>query len=176
MVKAHLRYQLQRHGWLAASGLLLLILAVGLQLLWVDGLHARNAALREELSAQRRAQQQKPRDMEEKSQRQASFYAGLPEANQALEAIAVLNQAAAKNQVSLSTAEYRITRQGSGPLLRYQVSVPMRADYVHLHAWLSQVLNALPNAALDDLSLKREDANLEALDARMRFTVYFRAP
>jgi hypothetical protein len=176
LLKAHVQYQLQRHGWLAATGLLLLLLALGLQLLWVDGLHARNATLREELGAQRQGPLQKRGEKEDATQRQATLYASLPESANALEAIGILNQAAARNQVSLLTAEYRVTRQGSGPLLRYQVNVPLRADYVHLHAWLSQVMNALPNAALDDLTLKRDNAGLEALDARMHFTVNFRAP
>jgi hypothetical protein len=176
LLKAHAQYQLQRHGWLATAGLMLMLLALALQFLWVDGLHARNAALREELGAQRRGPLQKPKEKEDATQRQATFYASLPESGNALEAIGILNQAAARNQVSLISAEYRATRQGSGPLLRYQVSVPLHADYVHLHAWLSQVMNALPNAALDELTLKRENAGMEALDARMHFTIYFRAP
>jgi hypothetical protein len=152
-----------------------LLLALGLQFLWVDGLHARNAALHEELTAQRQAQVQRPQASEEKAQRMAAFYAALPEATEAVEAIGVLNDAALRHKVSIVTAEYRVTRAGAGPLLRYQVSVPLRADYVHLHAWLSEVMNALPNAALDDISFKRDDAGVELLDARVRFTVFLRA-
>ncbi len=176
MLQAHLRYQLQRQGWLAAVGLLLVLLAVGLQLLWVDGLHARNAALQAELAAKRQQQSQKPQAADDKAQRQAAFYATLPDATEAVEAIAVLNAAAARHKVALATAEYRVTRAGSGPLLRYQISVPLRADYVHLHAWLGEVMNALPNAALDELSLKRDDAAVDLLDARVRLTVFLRAP
>jgi len=176
LMLAHLRYQLQRHGWLAAAGLLVLLLALALQLLWVDGLHNRNAELHQQLSQQRQALVQKPQASEAKAQAQAAFYATLPDANEAVEAIAVLNQSAARNKVALVTAEYRVTRQGTGPLLRYQISVPLRADYGHLHAWLAQVMNALPHAALDDISLKRDDVNQDVLDARVRFTVFLRAP
>ena len=176
LVLAHLRYQLQRQGWLAFAGLLLLLLALALQWIWVDGLHARNAELHAQLQAQRQAQVQKPQASEDKAQRQAAFYATLPDASAAMDAIGVLNRAAARHKVVLVTAEYRVARQGTGPLLRYQISVPLRADYVHLHAWLTEVMNALPNAALDDLSLKRDDAAQELLDARLRFTVFLRAP
>lgn len=176
LLQAHLHYQLQRHGWLAAAGLLVLVAAIALQMLWVDSLHARNAALHQELREQRQAQAQKPQANEDKAQRQAAFFATLPDATEAVEAIAVLNQAAQRNKVALVTAEYRVTRAGSGPLLRYQISVPLRADYVHLHAWLTQVLNALPHAALDDISFKRDDVGQEQLDARVRFTVFLRAP
>lgn len=173
---AHLRYQLQRQGWLAVVGLLLLLLALGLQWAWVDGLHVRNSELQEALTAQRQAQVRKPQASEQKAQRQAAFYAALPDATEAVEAIGVLNRAAARQKVALVTAEYRVTRSGAGPLLRYQINVPLRGDYVHLHAWLSEVMNALPNAALDELSLKRDDAAVDALEARARFTVFLRVP
>ncbi|WP_342617521.1 hypothetical protein [Rhodoferax sp. GW822-FHT02A01] len=176
LIMAHMRYQLQRHGWPAAAGLFVLLAALALQLLWVDSLHARNAELHQELSAQRQAQAQKPQASEARAQAQAAFFATLPDATEAVEAIAVLNQAAARNKVSLVTAEYRVTRLGTGPLLRYQISVPLRADYVHLHAWLAQVMNALPHAALDEVSLRRDDVGQDLLDAHVRFTVFLRAP
>ena len=176
LLQAHLRYQLHRQGWLAAAGLCLVLLALALQFLWVDGLHARNEELREALRAQRQAQVKKPQASEDKAQRQAAFYASLPEATEATQAISVLNRAAAHHKVALVSAEYRVSKQGTGPLLRYQISVPLHADYVQLHAWLSEVLNALPNAALDDISFKRDDAGTQLLDARVRFTVFLRAP
>lgn len=176
LLLAHARYQLARHGWLAAAGLALLLLSLLLQLSWLDGLQADNAQLRAELSAQRRQQAHKPQAQEDKALRQANFYAGLPDATEAVEAIELLNRAAAHHKIAIATAEYRVTRSGSGPLLRYQISVPLRADYVALHAWLAEVMNALPHAALDEFSLKREDVGQTALDARVRFTVFLRAP
>ena len=92
LLQAHLRYQVQRHGWLAATGLAVLVAAIALQMLWVDGLHARNAALHQELREQRQAQAQKPQASEDKAQRQAAFFATLPDATQAVEAIDVLNK------------------------------------------------------------------------------------
>jgi hypothetical protein len=59
--------------------------------------------------------------------------------------------------------------------MRYQITVPMRTDYPHIHAWLAQVLAQLPNAALDEVSFKREDAATPELDAKLRLTVFMRA-
>jgi hypothetical protein len=173
---AHLRYQLQRHGWLAAAGLVLLLASLGLQWLVVDPLHADNEALRSELSAQRRKQVQKPDAQEDASQRQAAFYATLPDSSDTLHAVAVINRAAKAGAFTLSNGEYRMARQGAGALMRYQITVPLRADYPHVHAWLAQVLNQLPNAALDEISLKRDDAGAPALDAKLRLTLFMRAP
>ena len=41
---------------------------------------------------------------------------------------------------------------------------------------LVQVLNQLPNVALDEISLKRDDAAASALDAKLRLTLFMRAP
>jgi type II secretory pathway component PulM len=176
LLYAHLRYQLQRHSWLAGAGLALLLASLGLQWLVVDPMHADNEALRSKLAAQRNKQAQKPDAQQDASQRQAAFYAALPDSSDTLHAVAVLNRAAKAGAFSLSNGEYRMARQGSGALLRYQITVPMRADYPHVRAWLAQVLNQLPNAALDEISLKREDAASAVLDAKLRLTLFMRAP
>jgi hypothetical protein len=173
-LQAHVRYQIERHGWLAAGALAVLLLALLLQWGWVATLEADNTALTAEVAAQRRQLTQKPLAQEDSAQRQAHSYAALPDTEAALEAFDVLNSAAARQRLAVSTAEYRITTSGTGPLLRYQISLPLRGDYVALHAWLSDVLNALPHAALDDISLKREDAGQPLLDARVRLTVFMR--
>ena len=90
LLNAHLRYQLHRHGWLAAAGLLLLLASLGLQWLLVEPLHASNEVLRSELSAQRRKQVQKPDLQVDAGQRQAAFYATLPDSSDTLHAVAVL--------------------------------------------------------------------------------------
>jgi hypothetical protein len=176
LFNAHLRYQLQRHGYLAAVGLFVLMVAFGLQWLLVSPLHASNDALRSELLAQRRQQAQKPNPQEDGAKRQAEFYSTLPDSSDTLHAVAVLNRAAKAGAIKLSNGDYRVVRQGSGPLLRYQITVPLRADYPHVHAWLAQVMNQLPNAALDEISLKRDDAAKSALDAKVRLTLFTRAP
>jgi hypothetical protein len=176
LLNAHLRYQLQRHGWLAAAGLLLLLVAMAFQWLLVEPLHASNEDLRSELSAQRRKQVQKPNPQEDAAKRQAEFYSTLPDSSDTLHAVAVLNRAAKAGAFTLSNGEYRVARQGSGPLIRYQITVPLHADYPHVRAWLVQVLNQLPNVALDEVSLKRDDAAATALDAKLRLTLFMRAP
>jgi hypothetical protein len=176
LLNAHLRYQLQRHGWLTVAGLLLLLASLSVQWLLVEPMHASNEDLRSELSAQRRKQVQKPNTQEDSAKRQAAFYATLPDSNDTLHAVAVLNRAAKAGAFTLSNGEYRVARQGSGPLLRYQITVPLHTDYPHVRAWLVQVLNQLPNAALDEISLKRDDAAAPVLDAKLRLTVFMRAP
>ena len=176
LLNAHLRYQLQRHGWLTGAGLLLLLVSLSLQWLLVEPMHASNEDLRSELSAQRRKRVQKPNLQEDSAKRQAAFYSTLPDSSDTLHAVAVLNRAAKAGAFTLSHGEYRVTRQGSGPLLRYQITVPLHTDYPHVRAWLVQVLNQLPNAALDEVSLKREDAAAPILDAKLRLTLFMRAP
>jgi hypothetical protein len=176
LLNAHFRYQLQRHGWLAVAGLFLLLVSLGLQLLLVDPLRADIEVLRGELSAQRRKQVQKPDPQEDASKRQAAFFSSLPDSSDTLHAVAVLNRAAKAGAFTLSNGEYRMARQGSDPLMRYQITVPLHADYPHVRAWLVQVMNQLPNAALEEISFKRDDAASPTLDAKLRLTLFMRAP
>jgi heme exporter protein D len=175
MLNAHFRYQLQRHGWLAAVALAVALFAVLLEWQVVQTMRDSNEALRTELSEQRRQRVKTSNPQEDAAIRQSLFFATLPDSSDTLHAVAVLNRAAKSGAFSLSTGEFRVVRQGNDPLMRYQITVPMRTDYPHIHAWLAQVLTQLPNAALDEVSFKREDAATPELDAKLRLTVFMRA-
>jgi hypothetical protein len=176
LLLAHGRYQLHRHGWLAVIGLVLIVLALGLQLLGVDAVREQTQALRTEQAALRLRSAQKPKPDETAAKRLTEFYASLPAANAALDAVEVIHQSALKNGVKLATGEYRQLREGSTALMRYQVTLPARANYNNLRHWLDEVMNTLPTAALDEISFRRDDVASESVEARLRLTLFLRAP
>ncbi|OQW86634.1 MAG: hypothetical protein BWK72_16230 [Rhodoferax ferrireducens] len=173
---AWLRYQLHRHGWPAVVGLVLIIGAVGLQFAGVEQARTRVAELRAEAVAQRQRQAQQPDPGETADKRLAAFYDSLPNADGALEAIETIHRSAGENGVKLATGEYRLVRQGSTKLQRYQINLPARASYPHLRAWLADVMNAVPTAALSDISFQREDIGSDTVEASVRLTLFLRAP
>ena len=105
----------------------------------------------------------------------ATFYAALPSAGGALDAVAKIHGAASTHGVLLSHGEYRLVRDGSARLWRYQISLPARASYPHLRAWLADTLSAVPSASLDELSLRRADSSGDVVEALVRLTLYMRA-
>jgi uncharacterized small protein (DUF1192 family) len=173
---AYLRFQFYRHGWPAAAGLGLLIGAICLQLFGVDEIKARTADLQAEQAAQRLRAAPKPNADEAASQQRDTFVASLPAATEAVEAVAVIHRAATAHSVTLATGEYRLARDGSAPLVRYQITLPAHAGYQNLRAWLADVMNALPTAALDEIGFRRDDISGDAVEARVRLTLFLKAP
>ena len=175
-VFAHLRYQIYRHGWPAAAGLVLIACAIGWQFFGVAQTRAHAAELRAEAAVLRQRLAQVPNQNEAANKRLATFYASLPAASGALEAIELIHRSASANGVKLAHGEYRLTREGSAPLLRYQITLPARSNYPPLRAWLADVMNALPAAALDEISFQRDNVGSDAVEARVRMTLFMKAP
>ena len=175
---AHLRFHFYRHGWAAVAALLLAGLAVAIQLFGVQPLRARTVELHKVLAAVRPAALKVPSREEIQLRDIAGFYAALPSAGGAgggLDAVAKIHGAAGTHGVSLSHGEYRLVRDGSARLWRYQITLPARASYPHLRAWLAETLSAVPSASLDELSLRRADSGSDVVEALVRLTLYTRA-
>ena len=92
-----------------------------------------------------------------------------------MEAIDAIHRAAAANGVKLANGEYRLARDGGARLLRYQITLPARASYPQLRAWIGEVMNAVPSAALDEISFRRDDVGSDSVEARVRLTLFLRA-
>lgn len=172
---AHLRFQMVRHGWPLPAGLALIGIALGLRLLGSEPLRARASALEATHSALRDRRDQAPDADELQRRKLAAFYASLPTGAGALETITTIQRAADANGVTLAHGEYRLSRDGSAPMMRYQITLPARSDYPRLRSWLTDVMNAVPSASLDEISLRREDAANDTVEARVRLTLYLRA-
>lgn len=171
-----LRFQWHRQGPAAGLGLLLLVVAVAAQLLLVQPLQQRAVQLQDETDTLRRQLARQPQQAADPVVRGEALLAGLPAADEALQAVALVHRSAASHGVVLSHGEYRVLREGGARWLRYQVSLPAQAPYPALRAWVAEVMNTVPNASLDELGLQREDVAQPMLDARLRFTLYLKVP
>ncbi|MBT3067992.1 hypothetical protein [Rhodoferax sp. U11-2br] len=173
---AWMRFQRYRHGWLAVLGLALFIGALGLQFLGVEQMHTRLAELRAEAAAQRQQDAQRPDPDDTARQRRAAFDDSLPGSAGALDAIEVVHRIALANGVKLATGEYRLVRDGGTKVQRYQITLPARASYPQLRAWLAEVMNAVPAMALNDIGFQREEVGSESVQANVRFSLFLRGP
>lgn len=173
---AHLRYQLGRHGWPGALGLALLIVAAGGYPLLVADVQRRTATAHEELATIKQRQAGGAEHPAGDAADQASaFYKLLPPASAADEAVKTLHAAARERGLGLSQGEYRLTQEGRGAVVRYQVTLPVRGTYPQFRGWLASVLNGLPSLAVEEMSLKRDDAARGEIEARVRLTLFLRA-
>jgi len=107
--------------------------------------------------------------------RLSDLHASLPTDSDALAVIERLHHAATLHGVELPQGDYRLSRDASGTLLRYQITLPARGGYPQLRAWLADLMNALPTIALDGLAVQRDDVGSGRIDARVRLTLFLKA-
>ena len=179
LLLAHLRYgagRLGRWGW---GGLVLLVAAAAIQWGTVADLKADSADIAEQLAARRLKPAPTETPEAQRARQLAVVVAGLPDAQGALQTLAAIHKAAREQHLQLATGDYRLqalngAAPGSLGVQRYQLTFPVRGDYLALRQWLSATLNQTPSLALDELSLKRDDAKVSELDSRVRMTLYLR--
>jgi hypothetical protein len=103
-----------------------------------------------------------------------AFMAALPGDGAAPLFIETLHREAARAQVQIERAEYRVPTLAGGKLRRTEVVLPVQGTYADVARWLSAVLYEHPSAALDQLSLQREASGALRLNARVVLSHYSR--
>jgi hypothetical protein len=81
---------------------------------------------------------------------------------------------AAKSGVVLSSGQYRAAYDSNGRFHTYQLSLPVKGSYRAVWQFCLQTLAALPFAALDEISVRRESIGDANVTARVRFTLYLK--
>lgn len=109
------------------------------------------------------------------SEQLSAFHAFFPKAKQSPELLAKIYSAAARQGVELGQGEYRMARDQSGRLLRYEVNLPVRAEYLQIRKFVNQVLGDVPSASLDNISFQRKRIFDPVLESQIRITVFMAA-
>ena len=164
-------------GWLAA-GLLVCcaVVAWGWLLPAQDALHRLEADNR--LMTHRLAEASAPQVPAEATPQQAlSAFTRRFSSEKTIGAALTRLQAAAKQEgIALDQAEFKFASEPGEPLSRYALVLPVKADYRALRRFNRAALRVLPGLALDEISLRRDDAKSSVLQAQMRYTLYLTKP
>jgi hypothetical protein len=104
----------------------------------------------------------------------ALFYQTLGERRYAEQQVRTLFGLAAKTGLSLRQGEYRFGQDRAAGLSTYQITLPVRGPYQNIWQFALQALAAMPFAALDEISLRREAIGDPVVEARLRFTLYLK--
>jgi hypothetical protein len=83
-----------------------------------------------------------------------------------------MQRAAQRNDLTLAKGEYKLSQERDFHLASYQITLPVSGGYAQVRGFVNDVLDAVPAAALEELTLKREAINDDALEARVRFTLF----
>ena len=106
----------------------------------------------------------------------ASFYGFFQHASSISDVLAQVSAAAARSGVTFDSGEYRLSRETGVRLVRYEVTLPLRGTYAQVRTFVAAVLDELPQAALEDVAIKRDSVSAQALEARLRLCVYMVLP
>lgn len=105
----------------------------------------------------------------------ASFYAFFPRQESTTNWLLKIHAAANESGISLRSAEYKMDHRDGDRLSRYQITLPLQGSYPQIRSFIAHVLEDVPAAALNELSLQRDSVSSDALDGRIRLTLYLGA-
>jgi len=163
--------------WPGLAGLGLLVFTAGLTLVTIQSTRERLRGLNEEVAAlsARLGQRGTGNPVGSGRSQLSNFYAFFPLIEDVPELLGRIHQAALQNQLLLNKGEYKLSREADFRLARYEVTLPLSGDYSRVRGFVNGVLQAVPSAALDELTLKRESVDQSELEARVRFSLFLGA-
>lgn len=169
-----LRDELERVGWPGVVGLGLLVFAVVIAVSALLPLRAEVAHLRDAAEALQRRVGGGDRAVARPPtvDQLATFYAFFPPPESSPDWLGRIYKIAQAKGVQLQSGEYRFERAASPRLRRYQMTLPVQGTYAQIRGFVGEVLEQVPAAVLEEVSLKRENVETQRVEARVRLTLY----
>lgn len=164
-------------GYAGPAALLLLVVATAVAL-WLPRLDRDRERTRADLaerSSTLRARGATQLREPSGDERLAQYVEAFPLPEQMAADLGRIYASAAQHKVELLKGEYQLKEETGSPFVTYVVTLPVHAEYGLVKAFASNVLLDLPHASLDELRLSRETAEVEVLDAVVRFTLVYRS-
>lgn len=159
-------------GRAGVTGIALLILAAVAYVLFVIPLHENVRTLATEVADTQARMTGRLSPAERRDMQLSSFYGYFPQADSSPLWLGKIYGAAKQAGVELASGEYEFQRTDGSRLGRYRMSLPAHGSYEQLREFVAAVLQEVPAASLDDISLRREDIGSPDLEARLRLTLY----
>lgn len=169
----HAHQWARRLGRTGLAGLLILIVAAAIHFAHTRPLHDEIRALEARIATQQVAAQRaalRPVVVAPPG----GFVDNLPDTSVASGVIGQLEQLAHVHGLKLLRGQYAQSPVSGTPLLRWQVSLPVKAEYPKIIAFAATSLQALPSLALDEFKFKRDSIETATLEADLRFSLYLR--
>lgn len=164
--------------WPGLAGLALLVFTAGLTVFSIESTRQRLKALdRETVTLKARLGKRDINTPTATGRSQLSnFYAFFPLPENVPELLSRINRSASEHQLLLEKGEYKLNREAEFGLARYQVTLPVSGQYADVRGFVNDVLEVVPSAAVEELTLKRQSIDIPELEARVRFILFLGMP
>ncbi len=100
------------------------------------------------------------------------FYRLFPRQIQLTDTLAKVFDAAAAHNIALQQGEYRVAVDTDGHLRRFQVTLPIKADYPRIRRFLAHVAAEIPTAALEHVQFERRKIAEPQVEATIKLAIY----
>lgn len=101
-----------------------------------------------------------------------AFYDFFPRIDSSPFWIRELVRIAKKQNVELSSSEYRLVNESDARLARYEMILPVRGSYAQVRAFIADALETVPAMAISAIAIKRENVTSEKLEVRLEINLY----
>lgn len=86
-----------------------------------------------------------------------------------------LSKLVEKSGLMIDHSVYDSSPEKHAGLLRYHLNMPVKAAYPQIRGFLAEMIQTIPNAALENVNFKRESVDSPIVDANISLVVYVRA-
>jgi hypothetical protein len=169
---------LWRHGWAwLLAAVLAGIAALGYLAVLQPSRQVLGAAQRE-LAEQRKGPEAPPpgsssnHALDSQQQRLQALRAALSPSQNTGELVRRMVALAQAEQINLAQSDYQQQVNKGIGVTRVQISQPVRASYPQLRRYVEAVLQAIPNASLDQVMAKRDSVAQAQVEARLKWSLW----
>ena len=172
----YLSHRMQYVGRVGVVGIALLIFAIAFFVSTNSALRTMSSNLRTDLAtAQQDAAARRSSGLDvSPTATSLLFISKLPARGELPKITERIVQQAAVAGLVLERGSYDFTVTHSGQIVRARLSFPVQGAYPAIRSFVDGTLAAIPNVAVDGLSLERKNIGSAEIDADIRFAVFLR--
>ena len=102
----------------------------------------------------------------------AAFYQVFPGEHETTDWIGMIADIAQRGGLGLQQAEYKVERDKSGKLIRFQMSLPLKGEYQAIRRFLSDLRAEIPIVSLEQVQFERQKVGDPLVDAKIRLVIF----
>ena len=102
----------------------------------------------------------------------AAFYQLFPSEHDATDSVGAIAAIAQRDGLGLQQAEYKVERDKTGRLIRFQMSLPLKGDYQAIHRFLAHLRAELPIVSLEQVQFDRQKVGDPLVNAEITLVIF----
>ncbi len=105
----------------------------------------------------------------------ARFYAMLPGEREIPGVLSRLVEIGSRQGLTMPEGEFKMIGDDQGPVVRYQIVLPFKAEYRQTREFVRAAMRAFPTLALEEVSYRRDSPGDNVLECRLQMALYLNA-